>query len=81
MRRRAPSGSLVRTVGDLKEGGVQMEDSDRLVGLTLEELEAEKSELLPDRVEMQAVFQNSQQFQAFNINPNQIALNLGVALP
>jgi hypothetical protein len=45
-------------------------------GLTLEELEAEKGELLPDRVEM--VFQNQQQFQAFNINPNQAALNFGV---
>jgi hypothetical protein len=52
---------------------------DRLVGLTSEELEAEKGELLPDRVEMQAVFQNQQQFQAFNINPNQAALEFGVA--
>ena len=44
--------------------------------LTREELEAQAVvELLPDRVEMQA-FNNSQQFQAFNINPNQAALGL-----
>jgi hypothetical protein len=49
--------------------------------LTREELEAQTVELLPDREEMQAVTQNSQQFQAFNINPNQAALNVGVALP
>jgi hypothetical protein len=48
--------------------------------LTREELEAQTVvELLPDREEMQAVFQNQQQFQAFNINPNQAALELGVA--
>ena len=52
---------------------------DRLVGLTLEELEAEKGELLPDRVEMQT-FSNVQQFQAFNINPNQAALAFGIDL-
>jgi hypothetical protein len=48
--------------------------------LTREELEAQMVELLPDREEMQTVFQNQQQFQAFNINPNQAALELGVAL-
>ena len=49
--------------------------------LTREELEAQTVvELLPDREEMQAVFQNSQQFQAFNINPNQAALEFGVAV-
>jgi hypothetical protein len=49
--------------------------------LTREELEAQTVvELLPDREEMQAVFQNQQQFQAFNINPNQAALEFGVAV-
>ena len=49
--------------------------------LTREELEAQTVvELLPDREEMQAVFQNQQQFQAFNINPNQAALDFGVAV-
>ncbi len=49
--------------------------------LTREELEAQTVvELLPDREEMQAVFQNQQQFQAFNINPNQAALSFGVAV-
>jgi hypothetical protein len=48
--------------------------------LTREELEAQTVELLPDREEMQAVFQNSQQYQAFNINPNQAALGFGVAV-
>jgi hypothetical protein len=48
--------------------------------LTREELEAQTVvELLPDREEMQAVFQNQQQYQAFNINPNQAALEFGVA--
>ena len=48
--------------------------------LTREELEAQTVvELLPDREEMQAVFQNSQQYQAFNINPNQAGLEFGVA--
>jgi hypothetical protein len=47
-------------------------------GLTLEELEAEKGELLPDREEMSSVvFQNQQQFQAFNINANQAAVQIG----
>jgi hypothetical protein len=48
--------------------------------ITREELEAQTVvELLPDREEMQYVFQNQQQFQAFNINPNQAALEFGVA--
>ena len=48
--------------------------------ITREELEAQTVvELLPDREEMQAVFQNSQQYQAFNINPNQAALGFGIA--
>lgn len=52
---------------------------DKLVGLTLEELETEKGELLPDREEMQAVT-NVQQFQAFNINPNQAAVAFSLDL-
>jgi hypothetical protein len=49
--------------------------------LTREELEAQTVvELLPDREEMQAVFQNQQQYQAFNINPNQAGLEFGVAV-
>ena len=48
--------------------------------LTREELEAQTVvELLPDREEMLA-FSNNQQFQAFNINPNQAALEFGVAV-
>ena len=52
-----------------------MQEVRKVEGLALEELEAQSVELLPDREEMQA-FNNSQQFQAFNINPNQAALGL-----
>ncbi len=54
-----------------------MEERRKVEGLSIEELEAQRIELLPDRVEMQA-FNNSQQFQAFNINPNQATLGLAV---
>ena len=47
--------------------------------LTREELEAQTVELLPDREEMQA-FNNQQQFQAFNINPNQAQVGFAVQL-
>jgi hypothetical protein len=46
--------------------------------LTREELEAQTVvELLPDREEMLA-FNNQQQFQAFNINPNQAQVGFAV---
>jgi hypothetical protein len=57
-----------------------VEERRKVEGLSIEELEAQRIELLPDREEMQAVFQNQQQFQAFNINPNQAALELGATL-
>jgi hypothetical protein len=57
-----------------------VEERRKVEGLSIEELEAQRIELLPDREEMQAVFQNQQQFQAFNINPNQAALGFGVAV-
>ncbi len=57
-----------------------MEELRKVEGLSIEELEAQRIELLPDREEMQAVFQNQQQFQAFNINPNQAGLEFGVAV-
>jgi hypothetical protein len=57
-----------------------MEEIRKTEELSLEELEAQTVELLPDREEMQAVFQNQQQFQAFNINPNQAAVDFAVDL-
>ena len=51
--------------------------------LTREELEAQTVELLPDREEMHAItitINNQQQFQAFNINPNQAAVGFAVQL-
>ena len=56
-----------------------MEEPRKVEGLSIEELEAQRIELLPDREEMEFVFQNQQQAQAFNINPNQAALEFGVA--
>jgi hypothetical protein len=47
--------------------------------LTREELEAQTVELLPDREEMHAItINNQQQFQAFNINPNQAQVGFAV---
>ncbi len=56
-----------------------MEELRKVEGLSIEELEAQRIELLPDREEMQAVFQNQQLNQAFNINPNQAGLEVGAA--
>jgi hypothetical protein len=56
-----------------------MEEIRKTEELSLEELEAQTVELLPDREEMQA-FTNQQQFQAFNINPNQAQVGFSLDL-
>jgi hypothetical protein len=68
----------MRTTNSVRKGVKTMEEI-RKEELTREELEAQTVELLPDREEMQA-FNNQQQFQAFNINPNQAQVGFAVDL-
>jgi hypothetical protein len=57
-----------------------VEERRKVEGLSIEELEAQRIELLPDRVEMQAI-NNGQQFQAFDIASNQAGVGFAVDLP